>query len=254
MSYEILTQSNSISAPGPIVVTCTAPVAAPVPIPIPIASQASVSVMSLPVPTLPVPVRPAFNWRNTTDRLREGLHRPLPFENIKVRRHRQSAFLEMGLQGELIKEEPEDLEVAVEDEIDDQLEREDMDEILPRSRQTRQARQAWPVSGIFLTNFLRLGLEDAENTSPSVNKRLSWSPAGATTPTDILSPVSTNSLSGSRSWSTVTSMTSVTTPASSLSDRKRPWYAKLRGDGSSKGSTRLVRNRSLQPIGRDLTS
>ncbi|CAK7219842.1 hypothetical protein SBRCBS47491_003987 [Sporothrix bragantina] len=251
MSCEVFTAPRPLPS-APIVVTCTAPVAAPIPIPIP--SQAvpmSVSVVSLPVTSTTLPVRPAFNWRNTTDRLREGLHRPLPFERPNVRRHHQSVFLEMGL----IKEEENDKDdIGINDNDDELCEREDMDEILPRARQAR------PVSGIFLTNFLRLGFEDVDNPatptgSPSsLGKRLSWSPAGTpSSSTDMssldgtLSPVSTNTFSTrSRTWSMATS---VTTQSSGLSDRKRPWFAKLRGDSSSsKGSARLVRNRSLRPL------
>lgn len=153
MSCAVLSPSSPLAI-GPIVVTYTAPVTAPVPIPIPAhipdpvpLSVSIVAVQSASTTTLsvPVPIRPGFNWRNTTDRLREGLHRPLPFESDKVRRHRQSVFQEMGLHGE-----------SLDQDDDDDLERDavdDIDEILPRSRQPR------PASGIFLTNFFaaRLG-------------------------------------------------------------------------------------------------
>lgn len=244
MSCAVLPQPNTLVA-GPVVVTCTAPVTAPVPIPIPAhipdpvpLSVSIVAAQSTPSLGVPVPVRPAFNWRNTTDRLREGLHRPLPFElTTTVRRHRQSVFQEMLHDHDLGKE------VVVGDVVDDNdLEYDDdIDEILPRSRPR-------PASGIFLTNFLRLGLDDEDSVvvdSPtaSVRKRMSWSPA--------MSPMSpsTASMSGvSRTWSmatgtTSTTATTATTAASSsgMTDRKRRWYAKLGGGGS----LRLARKRSV---------
>lgn len=235
MSCAVISQSNPLAA-GPIVVTCTAPVAAPVPIPIPahIADSVPLSVSIVAAQgtsaTLTVPVRPAFNWRNTTDRLREGLHQPLPFESDKVQRQRQSVFQEMGLGGD---------ELDTENDLDLE-ERDDIDEILPRSRHPR------PASSIFLTNFLRLGFEDDESSvtasSRNLRKRMSWSPA-----TDgEASPVSTASgVSVSRTWSlattTTTTTTTTSTSSSGLSDRKRPWYAKLGGGGS----VRFARNRSI---------
>lgn len=233
MSCAVISQSNPLAA-GPIVVTCTAPVAAPVPIPIPahIADPVPLSVSIVAAQSaasLTVPVRPAFNWRNTTDRLREGLHWPLPFESDKVRRHRQSVFQEMGLSGDELNKEDDDLD-----------ERDGIDEILPRSRHPR------PASGIFLTNVLRLGFEDDESSvtasSGNLRKRMSWSPATG----GQASPVSTASgASVSRTWSlattTTTTTTATSTSSSGLSDRKRPWYAKLGGGGSM----RLARNRSI---------
>ncbi|KAL1891023.1 hypothetical protein Sste5346_007845 [Sporothrix stenoceras] len=233
MSCAVLPQPNPLAA-RPIVVTCTAPVTAPVPIPIPAhipdpvpLSVSIVAAQSTPSLGVPVPVRPAFNWRNTTDRLREGLHRPLPFEcTTTVRRHRQSVFQEMLHDHDLGNG-------AIDD--DDLEYGDDIDEILPRSRPR-------PASGIFLTNFLRLGLEDEDSvvgadTPTAVRKRMSWSPA--------MSPASTTTSGVSRTWSMATGTTSTTaTTASSssgMTDRKRRWYAKLGGGGS----LRLARKRSV---------
>ncbi|KIH93658.1 hypothetical protein SPBR_04440 [Sporothrix brasiliensis 5110] len=225
MSCTVLSQPKPL-ATGPIVVACNAPVKAPVPIPIPASIPASITAHT-PEPEPPlmsavtaqcterltVPVRPAFNWRNAADRLREGLHRPLPFESDKVPRYRQSVFHEMGLgRG---GEKGFDMNDFDMDDMDD------MDEILPRARRPRPA-------SLFLTNLhaLRLGLDDDNQpamTSPvaSARKRMSWSPASST--------------SASPSTSTSTSP--------GLSDRKRPWYAKLGGSGS--GGLRLAPKRSI---------
>ncbi|CAK7233627.1 hypothetical protein SCUCBS95973_008658 [Sporothrix curviconia] len=239
MSCDVFAAPSPLPS-APIVVTCTAPVAAPVPIPIP--SQVPMSVST------PPRLSPS---RNTTDRLREGLHRPLPFARPSVRRHRPSVFLEMGVIREEGGASGDGVIINDDTDVDDELcETEDIDEILPGSR---QARQAQPVSGILLTNFLRLGFEDTDNNAAAappptgsplsssrlVDKRMPCSPAGTpSSSTDMsladgtaLSHVSTNTLStrSSRTWSMATS---VTTQSSALFDHKRPWFSKLRGNGS----------------------
>lgn len=245
MSCAVLPQPNTLVT-GPIVVTCTAPVTAPVPIPIPAhipdpvpLSVSIVAAQSTPSLGVPVPVRPAFNWRNTTDRLREGLHRPLPFElTTTVRRHRQSVFQEMLHDHDHVHDLGKEVMVGNDGGDADDLEYDDdvdIDEILPRSRPR-------PASGIFLTNFLRLGLDDEDSVvdSPaaSVRKRMSWSPAMSPT-----SPTTTSSVS--RTWSVATGTTSTTaataSSSSGMTDRKRRWYAKLGGGGS----LRLARKRSF---------
>ncbi|ERS97022.1 hypothetical protein HMPREF1624_06349 [Sporothrix schenckii ATCC 58251] len=228
MSCTVLSQPTPLTT-GPIVVACNAPVKVPVPIPLPASIPATITAHT-PNPEPPlvsavaaqytgrltVPARPAFNWCNTADRLREGLHRPLPFESDKVQRYRPSVFHEMGLGRDGEKGfDMNDFDMEDMDDVDD------MDEILPRARRPRPA-------SLFLTNLhaLRLGLDDDNQpamTSPvaSARKRMSWSPASST----------------SASTSTSTS----TSPG--LSDRKRPWYAKLGGSGS--GGLRLAPKRSI---------
>ncbi len=237
------------------------------------------AVIGVPAPST---VQLPFDWRNTTDRLHKGLHRPLPFEDdARVRRHRRSIFREMGLHG---------ADTELDTDTDAQAAAADI--LLSRAQSTTR-----PVSsGVYLASFFRFGFDEAadgdssscfsnrksaavrsrsssttaSHRSRSLRKRLSWPLAGHSAHLQLppqmrvpplpkrsisvsaafvesplsLSPTTTR-LTMSSAQTTMTVSATATGTSTGMSDRKRPWYVKLAGATVGRSGSRRLRNPSL---------